>query len=229
MADLEEYVQYGIGIEDIEILVFNFDGVLYSAPTIEEEYFEYLVKASTRLTIHDFTEADIRKMLTDFRVINCDRYDRNDIREHCGRDIGFLDYTYDRYRQRHFFWPTKSPVTAFSNDILRALSRRYKLYLLTDETMPVLEAKAKYLGVSLSAFTEIFAPYPANPDSYSHYHKYRQLININIIDGLELYSIGPNYHAHILPMLRNNGSGLHVNPCDCKATEQFLLKRFLKK
>jgi len=226
---MEEYIPPNIAIEDIEILVFSFDGVLYSAPSFEEEYFEFLVQTVTKLTINSWDEEAVRKKLIGYNVIYHDSYDREDIRDHMENDLGIMPNTYDRYRLTHYFWPQKTPIRAFSNEVLRELAKRFKLYIVTNDSMRILKSKAKQLGIDLSVFTNAYAPVKYNPDTFSYFSKYRQIINNHVLFGYELCALGTNYYAEVLPMLRNKGSALQVNPCDVEETEKYLLKHFLNK
>lgn len=213
--------------EDIRVILMDFDGILYSTPTFDHEYARYLSRAVSELSINKWDKFTAFDKLLALRVIGGHPYDRTDIRTVCESDLGVLLEDYDVYRLNHPFMPRLKQVTVFDAQILRRLSQRCTLILVTNDSLESITHKAQRLNIDLSVFHSIMTPDFWDVSSFDKFPRYHKVVNTFLLHGTEIYAIGTNYHADLTPILESYGAGLFVDTTQCRNTQMFLEDKFL--
>ena len=224
---MKEYWCQHFDYDDIRVIILDFDGVLYSAPSYDMEYSDYLARAVSELSIDNLSIEDARKVLSANNIINCKLYERQDIRSICEDKLGILLREYDDYRLNKPFFPRKSEVRTISPQILKKLSERSKLIIVSNDSVSAIQQKAKALNIDLSLFTKIYVPDYDDNQSFDKYDRYHQIINNFILHGTEIYAIGTNYYSDLAPLIDHFGAGLLADPTNYHDTEMFLEDKFL--
>lgn len=213
--------------DDVRVILLDFDGILYSTPTFDNEYARYLAKIVSELSINQWDEATAFRELTDLEVIGGNPYLRADIREVCETDLGVLLEDFDTYRINHPFLPKLDKVTVFDTRILHKLSQEFHLVLVSNDSEETIFRKATSLNIDLSAFSCILTPTVWDVESYDKQCRFRKIINNFLLHGTEMYAVGTSFYADIAPILDACGAGLFVDVNNCGDTQMFLEDKFL--
>ncbi len=213
--------------DDIRVIMLEFDGVLYSTPTLDFEYAKYLATAVSRLSINDWDMSTALGELIDLEVIGGHPYNRTDIREVCESDLGVLLEDYDTYRLEHPFFPRLERVTVFDQRVLQQLAQHYALILVTNDSEDALYRKARDLGIDLSVFRSIMTPAVWDVTSYDKQFRFHDIVNNFLLHGTEIYAVGTSFPTDLAPILDECGAGLFVDVNQCRETQMFLEDKFL--
>ncbi len=225
---MKEYWCQHFDYDDTRVIVLDFDGVLYSAPTYDLEYADYLARMVSILSIENWSIGDARKVLAANNIIDCKLYEHQDIRSICEDKLGILIREYDDYRLDNPFFPRKSKIRTISPEILKRLSQRSKLIIVSNDSLAAIQKKAEILGIDLSVFTNAYTPTPYDDtEAFDKHARYHQIINNYILHGTEIYAVGTNYYTDIAPLIDEFGAGLLADPTNCHDTEMFLEDKFL--
>lgn len=209
----------------INVVIFNFDGVLYSSPSYEEEYADYLTQIVSKMSIDGLNLEEARFALEYHKVIGGNNTERRDFREVCEQCLGVLLSDFDNYTMKHPFSLSKNAtIETLSNEFLKDLTQKHKLFIVTNEKPELLARKMKRLGIDMDLFTNILVPIYEIDNSFDKLERYQAIISNCSIDGIEAYVVGTNYYSDIAPLMKEYGSGLVADPTNCHATEEFLRK-----
>lgn len=226
-----EFLTQELDYNDVEFIIFNFDGVLYSAPTFEEEYAEYLCEllSVVRYGGEQFKEK-ARAELLELGVIGKINHECHDIHKFFRMGhFGYSPAKLDRCAMLNPFFPLLSKPKALSQQLLQELSQKYKLVIFTDDCIDTLKQKAKLIGLDLSIFYNAYSPNYKDEHSFDRNQRFHQFYKNNLVPGYAVYSVGRNLEADVWPLAQDKGAGLVVDPNDCALTEMFLRKYFLQK
>ena len=115
---------------------------------------------------------------------------------------------WDNYRIKNFFQIDYNNASVVSNDLYKQLSKKYNLYIVSNEVLGNVEYKAKMLNIDLSHFKKVFAPTPDLLKNYvtksGVYQKIREIENC---DFDEMFIVGDRYEVDIKPLEELGGSG----------------------
>ncbi len=221
---MKEFTNSNLSYQDIRIIIFDFDGTLYYHNNIEKRYADYLKKVVLNLSYSPTIKANIDKEVYNNKYL-IKNEDKISFSEICEEYFSVYRPDWEKYKITQFFEPAYKSTTTISNDILKSLSEKYKLIIVSNELKEHIYYKASKLGIDLSYFESIYSP------SIKHYHTclkseiYRNIINNYLLDNSEFFVIGDTFHSDIEPILRLGGNGLLVDSTE--NTELYLKEKFL--
>ncbi len=222
---MREFGDYVFDYEDIRAIVFDFDGVLYSAPTFSSEYDEYLTKMVAELKHTPYKVA--HELLTKSGYIGVPPAFRKRFFSAECFSLG-LSYTrYLDYCSKNPFIPKKSPIRTLSPGLLKMLSERYLLFIVSNDSLNIVKKKMEILNIDLANFRNVYTPSGYNESAYEKMPRYHQIINNYLLDRSEFYVFATNYQDDLQPLVEETMQGLLVDVNDGSQTEWFLAKNFL--
>lgn len=209
------------GFDRIRAVIFDFDETLYISPTLKQSYINYVKQ--TVMDLSDRTESEAMALLDrygftaggDKRVsfgANCEKF-------------GIPKQKWDAYRVDHFFQIDYDTAITVDPQLLSALAKRFRLFLVSNEVEQNLRFKAEKLHIDLSPFT-VRAP---KPEELSHYlskeQVYRQIQDQLGCGFPAMMAVGDRFHVDLEPLLLLGGAGAEVHhPDEIKALFRPALK-----
>lgn len=195
-------------MQNIKIIVFDFDETLYSHPKALDFYIKFIKDAIINLSNNSTEEAmDI------IRRYGFDQ--RGEKRVSFGKvceEFGIKKEAWEAYKTTHFFEVDYATADTVDNELLRALAQKYSLFLLSNELIEHLEYKAKKLNIDLSVFEKILAPSKQkNSLSIIKKEEYKKIIHEYDISPSEILAIGDRYQVDIAPLVELGGQGIQIS------------------
>ncbi len=224
---IKEFCHEDVSYQNVEIIIFNFDGVLYSSQNFDKFYADYLATAVSKLSIDGLTPEEAKFALEYHKVIGGNGYDRKAFRQVCEERLGVLQSDFDHYYLTHPFVLPRKDIVTISNDLLKELSQKYALYIATNDWVEVLKRKAKILQIDLDVFINALMPIDGHSNSFNKASRIHFISRSKLLHPSEIYAVGTNFYEDIEPLYVRNGSGVVVDTSDCKLTEKFLREKFL--
>lgn len=221
---LKEYLMQDFEYDEIRVLIFDFDETLYSTPNSQKIYNDYIYRAIQDLSYSKSTRENALAVMEKYGFTTKSD-ERVAFSDFCEEYFSIYTPDWDEYKKTHFFEPNYEKSSIVSNLLLRKISEKRDIVIVSNEIRENIEYKAQKLGIDLSVFAGIYAPTMAKPKQKSKYQVYRQIVNNYLLDGTEVYAVGDCLKVDIEPILRLGGAGLLTE--DTHETETFLLKHFM--
>lgn len=196
-------INYIKNLNEIKILIFDFDGTLYTLHSYSKQYYNYCLKA-----VKDMG-GDIDKFskLAPFE----ETYDKtkggslSDAIE----KLGISRKKWNEYRNKNIFQVDFKDAEVIPSDVLKKLSEKYKLYLVSNKTKEPLRHFTDLLDIDLTPFSEVYSREDL-PDKYGKEYSYKKIAVLNNVDYSNILVIGDIYYLDIEPILKLGGSGIMV-------------------
>ncbi|MCM1043855.1 MAG: HAD family hydrolase [Corallococcus sp.] len=191
----------------IKVVVFDFDETLYSHPQAQKFYVEYIKNAITDLSGHSQQEA--------LEIIKQYGFDKRGAkRVSFGKTckyFGVDENDWNKYKVTHFFEVDYDTAQTVDNLLLKKLSQKYTLVILSNELLANVLYKARKLKIDLDVFDKIYAPdYDKGIASLSKKETYKQICADYGVTPQNVLAIGDRYQVDILPLAELGGSGVQI-------------------
>ena len=202
------YLNENFNKADCKIIIFDFDETLYYAPNIRQHSINYQKSAITTLT--NKTEEEAEKLMKQYGYTL-----ENKNAEAFGNSIQYFGISpddWDKFKKEHLFLVPKEEIQIVPNEIFKALSKKYKLYIVSRDFFENIGVKANLYGIDLSNFDEIICPKAEDnyftPKSKTPY--YEMILKKNNCKPNNVIVIGDRYKVDILPIEEIGGSGIQI-------------------
>lgn len=203
-----------------KVLVFDFDETLYYSPDIREYYIRYI--KSTILKLSNLSESETDSLMEEVGFTMENKASPS-FSSSCGR-FGIEKSAWDNYRIDNFFEINYKNAESIDNSVLLNLSKRYPLYIVTNEAYKNILIKAERLGIDVTVFKKIFAPSSEalrSGNVKTKKERYTEIINSEHISPSEILVIGDRVKVDVDPMLELGGNGLII-------TRPYEIEEFVK-
>ena len=195
-------------LNELKIVIFDFDETLYYAPDILKYSLDYKRKAL--IDMGGYTEAEASDLLTKYGYTlenkHAEAFGNN------MKNFGIENATWDKYKITNIFLPPKEVVSTLNNAFLAELSKKFKLYIASRDMFENILKKSSEYNIDLKNFMEIKCPRAENnyftPGSKAFY--YEEIITENKIAPREAIVFGDRYKVDIEPMLALGGNGVQI-------------------
>lgn len=190
----------------IKVIVFDFDGTLYSVDDLSVMWQEYCNKC-IRTMFSELSDAEYNKLLfnENFKKITFNNA-ISLLKKHDKMEKLF------EYRNKTNLEIDISKTMAFSNEELNKFARKYTLYIVTNNVQKGIEDISNQLGLDLTKFKKIYI------NDYKHgvgkEWYYKEIIKKEKIKPEELFVIGDDIETDIKPAIKLGGSGVCVKDCN---------------
>ncbi len=219
------YNPHNNDLKKIQLIIFDFDETLYSSPTAQIYYENFIKKAI--LDLSNYTEEQALKIMNDFGFTKRGE-NRVSFGSNCEK-FGIKKSAWDNYKLNHFFEVDYNNTSTVDEQILEKLKNHYKLALVSNEILENIEYKATKLNINLSIFNKIYAPTKQNVKNFykNKQEIYSVLLQDFAISHQETFVIGDRYRVDILPLINLGGAGVQIENTDEVA--EILNKTFIIK
>jgi FMN phosphatase YigB (HAD superfamily) len=140
-------------------------------------------------------------------------------------NFGISKQSWDNYRVDNFFEFDYDNADTVSHNTLTLLSKKYPLFLVSNEVKQNLNIKAKKLGIDTTLFQKIYAPSKETLNSHpTKKDIYKTIIASLHLKANEVIVIGDRLLVDVQPLLELGGSGFvikHPSEIDEIANELF--------
>lgn len=214
---------HGNDLQNIKLIIFDFDETLYSSPTAQIYYENFIKKAI--LDLSNYTEEQALKIMNDFGFTKRGE-NRVSFGSNCEK-FGIKKNAWNTYKLNHFFEVDYSNTSTVSDQLLNELKKRFKLALVSNEIFENIEYKAEKLNINLSIFNKIYAPTKQNIDNF--YKNKQEIYSVLSKDFAttpqEAFAIGDRYKVDILPLINLGGAGVQIE--NTNEVNEFLKQNYL--
>lgn len=221
---MENFLAKNYNKENIKCIIFDFDATMYYSPTVMVDYVNYIKK--TIMTLSSHNERETKKLMKQngFTLTN---KSAPSFTSSCGK-FGVKKEDWDRYRIDNFVEVDYSKATSISNNFLKALSKKYSLFIVSNEVDKNIKYKAEKLGIDLSYFTAIVGSSPEEilnqKTATSKSIKYLDIMKKYNFDISNVLVFGDRLKVDIEPIIELGGSGIQVT--HPKEIEEFCQAEF---
>jgi len=193
--------------KDLKVIIFDFDETMYYSSNIREYYIEYIKTTLKNLT--NYSERKILELMNEHGFTSGGET-RASFGKNCLK-FGVTPEQWNGYRINNFFQIDYKTAEVVDNKVLKELSRKYKLYIVSNEIYENIQFKAEKLGIDLSIFT-LLAPKKSEvlDNKFVKQEVYEYILNENDIKASQAIVFGDRYHVDIQPLENLGGKGVLV-------------------
>ncbi len=196
--------------KNLKAIIFDFDETLYYSPTALKKYIQYIKQTILALSNHTESEANeiIKKYGFDQRGEN-----RVSFGKTC-ENFGVKKERWNKYKIKHFFEINYDDAKILDNNLLRALSKKYKLFIVSGELFQNILYKSKKLGIDVSCFCDIYAQKKTDKTPKSKIEIYQSILNDYKYHSENVLVFGDRYQVDIKPIELLGGHGFQIKDID---------------
>ena len=195
-------------LDKIKVIIFDFDETLYYSPNILKLSLDY--KRQALIDMKGCTPAEADELLARFGYTL-----ENKHAEAFGNNManfGLTEEIWNEYKKVKTFVPPANEVKVLSNELLRRLASKYKLYIVSRDIYENIVMKCKLYKIDLSNFSAVICPRAENnyftPADKSTF--YSEILRENDISASQAIVFGDRYKVDIAPMLALGGNGVQI-------------------
>ena len=195
-----------------KVIIFDFDETMYYSPTIKQTYIKYI--KNTILTLNPMSEQEAMSLMDKHGFTSCGEK-RISFGKNCEK-FGVTKEQWDSYRIDNFFQIDYSNASIVPNKLYALLSKKYNLYIVSNEVLDNLRYKADKLHINLAPFKKVYAPTKQQLRNYcTKSDVYKQIKEREHCEFSEMIVVGDRYNVDIQPLEELGGSGV----LSCHVTE----------
>ncbi len=206
------------GKSTLRVLIFDFDETLYYSPNALDCYVRFI--KTTILNLSNYTEEQTMEIMNKYGFTS-----RGENRVSFGKtceSFGIPKSAWEEYKLDHFYEIDYQNASIVNNDLLKELSKKYPLYIVSNEIYENVVYKASKLNIDLNNFTKIYAPRRNVDKSINKRDCYAEILSVNGIQPAEAIVIGDRYSVDIKPFEEIGGQGIQIS--NVKEIEDILLQ-----
>ncbi len=203
---------YGnLNMSKIKTIIFDFDETMYYSSTIRERYVEYIKK--TVMTLSDHNEKETMELMDKYGFTS-NGETRVSFGKNCDK-FGVTKQQWDDYRIKNFFQIDYDTAKTVPNYIYDKLSKKYNLYIVSNEVFENVNYKAKMMHIDLQRFKKVYAPTAEILKNYlTKSEVYKIIRESENCKFQEMMVVGDRYSVDIQPLEELGGNGLLINHVD---------------
>jgi FMN phosphatase YigB (HAD superfamily) len=194
-------------MKDIKVIIFDFDETMYYSSTIRDFYINFIKK--TIMTLSSKSEEETLILMKEVGFTKENKASPS-FSSSCGR-FGITKQQWDDYRIDNFFEIDYATAEVIDGKLLKNLSEKFPLYIVTNEIYKNLLIKAKNMNINLDFFKKLYAPSPEQLGNYfTKKQIYEEIIKNEGVKSNEVLVIGDRIKVDVNPVLELGGNGLIV-------------------
>lgn len=210
-----------LNTNDIKAIVFDFDETLYYSPNALTYYIKFIKQ--TILDLSNYTEQQALNIMDEYGFTKKGE-NRVSFGKNCHK-FGIPTEKWNNYKLTHFFEVDYANCTIVNNSLLKQLSKKVKLFIITNEYIENVKYKADKLGIDLSVFTKIYSPNKLTNLSVSKTDYYKSINTEFNINFNQMFAIGDRYQVDIKPLIELGGCGKQIE--NTQQIEDIIKNNFL--
>ncbi|MCM1042873.1 MAG: HAD hydrolase-like protein [Corallococcus sp.] len=204
---MEKFFRQNCNIEDVEVIIFDFDETLYSCNGLRSCYFAHIRRALKNILGLDERQAAALMEKYGFVTDNPNAPSFNSTVE----KMGISKETWRQYREDNVMQLDYDTLKCVDNGILKQLSHKRRLYIVSNEIMKHLVYKAEHMGLDLAPFTQVLCAF-AEGSRFQGDKKdaYQEILAKEGIPAEKVLVIGDRIKVDLQPIIDMGGNGLLI-------------------
>lgn len=192
---------------NLSVIIFDFDETLYYSPNALKCYIKFILKA-----ILDLSNYNKKQALAIMKEHGFTQKGENRVSfgANCEK-FGISRNKWEEYKKEHFFEIDYENAQIVNNDLLRKLSSKKTLIIVSNEIYENILYKAKKLGINLSFFSNIYAPKKEDKRGIDKKTVYTNILKEYDLSPSSVMVIGDRYKVDIKPFEEIGGQGIQIS------------------
>lgn len=196
--------------EPVQLLIFDMDGTFYPAEFYTKKYYEFLHVALDHFFNYTYEQTDA--LLEDYGI-----YPYFDPKAKSGTDLivgmGVSIQEWNDYRNQNYVLTGFAQTQCVDPHALEALKQDYDLYLVSNNTYPIIVQTLGEIGIKEDVFTHIYHSLDLSLDGkkQSKDFVYKKIHEATRVDYKHMVAIGDRYSVDLEPLIKLGGQGIQVD------------------
>lgn len=191
----------------LKLIIFDFDETLYYSPNALQCYIQFIKK--TILDLSDYSEEKAMKIIKEYGFDQ-----KGEKRVSFGKTcekFGIPKQLWEDYKKNHFFEIDYENAQTVNNKLLRKMSKKIPLVIVSNEIYEHILYKSKRLKIDLSNFNQIYAPKKENLNGIDKQETYSKILKEYNLTPHQAIVVGDRYNVDIKPFENIGGKGVQIS------------------